>query len=89
VTDHPKEAYITFGEFRHVVAQELQVEEASVVREASFVEDLFADSLQLLKLMLRMEAMGINIPMERAWEIGTVGDAYDLYRASTGLDPSE
>ena len=56
------------------------MEQGKVVREASFVDDLLADSIQLVELMLHMEEMGINIPMEAAWEVETVGDAYRLYR---------
>ena len=81
MSERPSEGPVTFEEFRRVIAQELQVREDQVVPEASFVEDLFADSMQLVKLMLCMEEMGIGIPMERAWEIETVGDAYQLYRA--------
>jgi len=50
------------------------------VREASFLDDLLADSIQMVELMLRMEEMGIGIPIETAWEIETVGDAYRLYK---------
>jgi len=81
VSEKPSERQITFEEFRRVIAKELQVDEERVVREASFVEDLFADSLKLVRLMLRMEELGIEIPMERAWEVETVGDAYKLYTA--------
>jgi acyl carrier protein len=70
---------ITFEEFKCIVAQELQVKEEEVVREASFVEDLLADSIKLVELMLRMDEMGISIPLESAWEVETVGDAYELY----------
>jgi acyl carrier protein len=80
VSENPGEGQITFEEFRQLIAQELQVDEERVVREASFVEDLFADSLKLVRLMLRLEELGISIPMERAWEVETVGDAYRLYR---------
>jgi acyl carrier protein len=81
VSEEPGAGHVTFEEFRRVVAQELQVEEDRVIPEASFVGDLFADSLRLVQLMLRMEEMGISIPMERAWKIETVGDAYQLYSA--------
>jgi len=81
VSERPGEGHVTFQEFRRIIAQGLQVDEGKVVPEASFVEDLFADSLQLVKLMLHMEEMGIEVPMERAWEIETVGDAYRLYKA--------
>ena len=71
---------IPFEEFRHAIAQELQMEEGKIVREASLVNDLHADSIQLVELMLRMEEMGIEIPIEAAWDIETVGDAYQVYR---------
>jgi acyl carrier protein len=82
VSKRAGEGPLTFQEFRSVIAQELQVDEDKVVRGASFVEDLFADSLKLVRLMLRLEELGIVIPMERAWEVETVGDAYRLYTAS-------
>jgi acyl carrier protein len=80
--DRASEEHVTFEDFRRVIAQELQVDEDKVVRGASFVEDLFADSLKLVRLMLRMEELGIGIPLERAWEVETVGDAYRLYSES-------
>lgn len=80
---NPDENPIPFEEFRHIIADELQVETGKVVREASFVDDLLADSIQLVELMLHMEEMGISIPVEAAWEVETVGDAYRVYREQT------
>ena len=74
---------IPFEEFKRIIADELQVEKNRVVREASFIEDLRADSIQLVELMLRLEEMGINIPVEAAWDVETVDDAYRLYMAHT------
>ncbi|MGD9001353.1 MAG: acyl carrier protein [Anaerolineae bacterium] len=71
---------ISFEVFRDIIARELQVEKERIVPEASFVEDLLADSIQLVEMMLGMEEAGITIPIESAWEIETVGDAYQLYR---------
>jgi acyl carrier protein len=71
---------VSFEKFKHAVAEGLQVEESKVVPEASFLHDLLADSIQLVEMMLHMEEMGIDIPMEEAWGIETVGDAYALYR---------
>ena len=71
---------IPFEEFKRIIAEELQVEEGKVAREASFIDDLLADSIQMVELMLRMEEMGISIPIETAWEVETVGDAYRLYK---------
>lgn len=70
---------ITFEEFRRIVAEELEVDEAQVVAEASLEEDLLADSFRLVELMLRLEEMGVNIPVEAAWDVRTVEDAYHLY----------
>ncbi len=67
---------ITFEEFRRLIAEELDVDESLVVPEASFIEDLMADSIQLVDMMLRLEELGIHIPMEKAWQVRTVGDAY-------------
>jgi acyl carrier protein len=77
---HDSRNPIPFEEFRRVIAQELQMEEGKIVREASLVNDLHADSIQLVDLMLRLEEMGIEIPIEAAWDIETVGDAYQVYR---------
>ena len=77
--ENPGKDPIPFDDFRKIVAEGLQVEEGKVVREASFLDDLLADSIQMVELMLRMEEMGVSIPMETAWEVETVGDAYRLY----------
>ena len=79
---------IAFEEFRHLVAQELHVEESLVVPEASFVDDLFADSIRLVELMLVLGEKGIEIPFEEAWSVKTVGDAYRLYSRHVGRDSS-
>ena len=36
--------------------------------------------------MLRMEELGIGIPLEAAWEVETVGDAYRLYTENAGSE---
>jgi acyl carrier protein len=75
-----EEKDVGFEAFAQIIAQELQVEESKVVREASFTEDLLADSIQLVNMMLRLEEQGVSIPIEAAWEVETVGDAYRVYR---------
>jgi acyl carrier protein len=70
---------ITFEEFRRLVATELHVEEARVVESASFVDDLYADSIRLAELMVRLADRGVSIPLEEAWNVRTVGDAYRVY----------
>ncbi len=70
---------ITFEEFRSLIAQELHVDEALVVEDASFTDTLYADSIRLVEMMLRLKDRGITIPLEEAWDVVTVGDAYRLY----------
>jgi acyl carrier protein len=76
MTETPGDVPISFEAFRDIIAKELQVERQMVVPKASFVEDLLADSVQLVEMMLGMEEMGIEIPIESAWEIETAGEAY-------------
>jgi len=71
---------LTFEEFREIIAKELKVSKEKVVPEASFIEDLLVDSIRMVEMMLRLEEMGLSIPMEEAWSIETVGDAYQQYQ---------
>jgi acyl carrier protein len=67
-----------------LVAERLAVDEAQVVREASFVEDLNADSLDLVELIMSLEEeFDIEIPDEEAEKIQTVGDAIDYLEEAT------
>lgn len=61
---------------RKIVVEQLGVEESKVVPSASFVEDLNADSLDLVELIMSLEEeFGIEIPDEDAEKIITFGDA--------------
>jgi acyl carrier protein len=57
----PDQERISFEEFRRIIARELQIDESQVVGDASFVEDLMADSIKLVEMMLRMEEIGMHI----------------------------
>jgi len=70
---------VTLDEFRRLIARELHIDESRVRPEASFVEDLYADSIRLVEMMLRLKQQGITIPMEEAWNVRTVADAYEIY----------
>lgn len=78
---------ITFEEFRQMVAEELDVDAALVVAEARFVEDLMADSIRLVEMMLQLEERGVTIPLEEAWQVQTVGEAYRLYAERLDAGP--
>jgi acyl carrier protein len=59
-----------------VTVEELGVKEEEVVGTASFTEDLGADSLDVVELVMALEEeFGIDIPDEEVGEIKTVGDA--------------
>ena len=61
---------------KKIVVEHLGVEEAKVTPEASFIDDLGADSLDTVELMMAFEEeFGIEIPDDAAETIQTVGDA--------------
>ena len=61
-----------------IIVEQLSVDKDKVVPSASFVDDLGADSLDLVELIMAMEeAFGIEIPDEVAEKITTVKDAME------------
>ncbi len=61
---------------KEIIAQELGVEGEKVTDDASFVEDLGADSLDTVELVMAFEEeFGIEIPDEDAEQMATVGQA--------------
>ncbi len=67
---------VDFEKVKKIIVDRLGVDEAEVTMEASFVDDLGADSLDTLELVMALEEeFGIEIPDEDAEKIITVGDA--------------
>lgn len=61
---------------KKIVVERLSVEEDKVVEAASFVDDLGADSLDTVELVMAFEEeFNLEIPDDAAEKIGTVGDA--------------
>ena len=61
-----------------IIIDKLGVDEADVTREASFTNDLGADSLDTVELIMEFEKeFDMTIPDEDAEQIATVGDAVD------------
>lgn len=59
-----------------IIVDKLGVSEAEVTPEATFQQDLGADSLDTVELIMEFEKeFGISIPDDKAEKIGTVGDA--------------
>jgi acyl carrier protein len=63
---------------KKIVVEHLGVEESKVTPEASFIDDLGADSLDTVELVMAFEeAFGVEIPEDAAEKIGTVKDAIE------------
>lgn len=61
---------------KEIIIDKLGVEESQITPEASFTNDLGADSLDIVELVMGFEsAFQVSIPDEDAEKIGTVGDA--------------
>jgi len=71
---------MTFDEFRKMLAQRLGMPEAKFQPKATFLDDLGIDSIRMVELLLEFEGMGVKVPIEKAWEIQTVEDAYNFYQ---------
>lgn len=70
---------------REIVGNELGVEPEKVTPEASFVEDLGADSLDTVELVMAFEEeFGIDIPDEDAEQMATVGEAIRYLESNSG-----
>lgn len=71
----------TFEKVKKIVSEQLGVEEADVKPEASFANDLGADSLDTVELVMALEEeFGIEIPDEAAEGIATVQDAVNFIK---------
>lgn len=67
-----------FAKVKEVIAEQLSVEDDDVTADASFFDDLGADSLDIVELVMALEdSFGISIPDEDAESIKTVGDAVE------------
>ncbi len=72
---------------REIICEQLSVEESEVTLEASFVESLNADSLDIVELIMAFEEeFKIEIPDEEAEKIRIVGDAVKYITAHADLD---
>jgi acyl carrier protein len=71
-----------FEKMKKLIAEKLEVDEGKITMEASFRQDLGADSLDTYELVYAIEEeMGISIPDEKANEFETVRDAYEYIKS--------
>ena len=74
-----------YERLKKIIVEQLGVDEAEVKPEASFVEDLNADSLDLVELIMSLEEeFGMEISDEEAEKIKSVGDALEYIEEKTG-----
>jgi acyl carrier protein len=72
-----------FGKVKKIIVEQLGVDEADISTESSFIEDLGADSLDIVELIMALEEeFEIEIPDSDAEKITTVGDAVDYIKGS-------
>ncbi|MCA9293364.1 MAG: acyl carrier protein [Phycisphaerales bacterium] len=72
-----------------IVAEQLSVDRSQLARETSFVNDLNADSLDTVELVMEFEdAFETSIPDDKAEQIKTVGEAIDFICQEKGIATS-
>lgn len=75
IKTNQKRRMIMFEELKSLIAEELSIDESRVTEDASFKEDLGADSLDLFELVMSLEdKFGIEIPSEDLEKLVTVSD---------------
>ena len=70
-----------------IVAEQMGADKAKITRETSFTEDLNADSLDTVELVMEFEdEFDMSIPDDQAEQIKTVGLAINFIKQNNGLD---
>jgi acyl carrier protein len=73
-----------FEKVKDIVVEQLGVEADEVTMEASFVDDLGADSLDIVELIMALEEeFNMEIPDEEAEKISTVGDVVEYIKKNS------
>lgn len=72
-----------FERIRGLLAEQLSIEEDTIEMSSNFIDDLNADSLDIVELIMTLEQeFNLSIPDEEAERIRTVGDAVDFIAKS-------
>ncbi len=73
-----------FDKVKEIIVDQLGVEEEEVTLESSFIEDLGADSLDIVELIMALEEeFGLEIPDDEAEKIANVNDAVEYIRENS------
>lgn len=75
---------MVFEKVKKIIVEQLGAEEDEITMESSFIDDLGADSLDIVELIMALEEeFDLEIPDSEAEKIATVGDAVDYIRNNT------
>ncbi len=75
---------MAFEKVKKIIVEQLGVEEDEVNMESSFIDDLGADSLDIVELIMALEEeFDIEIPDSEAEKIASVGDAVNYIKNNT------
>jgi len=75
---------MVFEKVKKIIVDQLGVDEDDVTLEASFIDDLGADSLDIVELIMAFEEeFDLEIPDSEAEKISTVGDAVEYIKKNT------
>jgi len=72
---------VVFEKIRDIIVEQLGVDEGEVTLESKFIDDLGADSLDIVELIMALEEeFDMEIPDEEAEKISTVGDVVEYLK---------
>ncbi|NLZ49834.1 MAG: acyl carrier protein [Clostridiales bacterium] len=75
---------MVFEKVREIIADKLSLDEDEITMESSFVDDLGADSLDLVELVMALEdEFDMEIPDEEVEKVTTVGDVVEYIKSHT------
>jgi acyl carrier protein len=75
---------MVFEKVKKIIVEQLGVEEEDIAIKSSFIDDLGADSLDIVELIMALEEeFDLEIPDNEAEKITTVGDAVDYIKNNT------
>lgn len=73
-----------FDKVKNIVSEQLGIDSDEITMESSFIDDLGADSLDIVELIMALESeFDMEIPDEDAEKISSVGDVVEYIKAHT------
>lgn len=73
---------MVFEKVKSIIADQLGIDEEEITMESSFIDDLGADSLDIVELIMALEGeFDMEIPDEEAEKINTVGNVVDYIKS--------